>query len=169
MSMSRLRRWLRASLWLTASIGPVCVAEQATQTDTSKLAPTVQLTAQEDHQRMMELLGIKELRRGANGRDQKAENAANYDEAKANPYPELPDPLVLKNGKMVTTPQMWWTERRPEIVEDFDRDIYGRVPKETPKVTWEVTSTTEGKNGDVPVVTKQLVGHVDNSSYPLVK
>src|SRR5207253_8688515 len=63
----------------------------------------------------------------------------------------------------------WWKQRRPEIVEDFDREIYGRVPKATPKVTWEVTGTIEDKNGDVPVITKQLVGHVDNSAYPLIK
>jgi len=125
----------------------------------------VQLTAQEDHKRLMELLKITTLRRGADGWNARAENAANYDEAKANPYPKLPDPLVLKDGKKVTTAEMWVKKRRPEIVEDFDREIYGRVPKETPKVRWEVTSTKELKVGDVAVVTKQLVGHVDNSAY----
>jgi hypothetical protein len=97
-----------------------------------------------------------------------AGNYANYDESKATPYPDLPDPLVLKNGQKVTTAQMWWNQRRPEIVEDFDREIYGRVPKDTPRVKWEVTSTTNEKNGDVPVITKELVGHVDNSSYPAI-
>src|SRR5436853_6649656 len=63
---------------------------------------------------------------------------------------------------------MWWNQRRPEIVEDFDREIYGRVPKVTPQVKWEVTSTANATNGDVPVITKQLVGHVDNSSYPQI-
>src|SRR5437588_670187 len=63
---------------------------------------------------------------------------------------------------------MWWKQRRPEIVEAFDREIYGRVPKETPKVKWEVTATDKQKVGDVPVVTKKLVGHVDNSSYSLI-
>jgi hypothetical protein len=125
------------------------------------------LTA-EDHQRMMDLLGIKSLRPGRNGMNPQAENYANYDESKANPYPNLPDPLVLKNGQKVTTAQMWWNQRRPEIVEDFDREIYGRVPKDTPKVKWEVTKTTNEKNGDVPVITKELVGHVDNSSYPAI-
>src|SRR5688500_18442489 len=56
-----------------------------------------------DHKRMMDLLGIDSIRRGANGNDSTAPNAANYDEAKANPFPELPDPLTLKNGKKVTT------------------------------------------------------------------
>ena len=38
---------------------------------------------------------------------------------------------------------MWWNQRRPEIVEDFDREVLGRVPKNVPKVTWEVTKTAE--------------------------
>ena len=132
--------------------------------------PTAQQLAQQatqqDHQRMMQLLKITSLRPGADGRNPEAPNAANYDEAKANPYPKLPDPLVLKNGKRVATAKVWWTQRRPEIVEDFDREIYGRVPKITPTVKWEVTRTTNEKNGEVPVITKQLVGHVDNSSFP---
>jgi hypothetical protein len=115
---------------------------------------------------MMDFLGIKSLRPGRNGMNPQAANYANYDESKANPYPNLPDPLVLKNGQKVTTAEVWWNQRRAEIVEDFDREIYGRVPNNTPKVTWEVTDTTKETNGDVPVIAKRLVGHVDNSSYP---
>ncbi len=129
----------------------------------------VSLTAQQDHQKMMDLLHITSLRRGADPNNTNAPNAVNYDEAKANPYPDLPDPLVLKNGQRVTTAQMWWNQRRPEIVEDFDREIYGRVPKDVPPVRWEVTSTSRETNGDVPVITRQLVGHVGNSSYPSIK
>ena len=77
---------------------------------------------------MMELLGIKSLRPGANPNNPNATNAVNLDEAKANPYSNLPDPLVLKNGDRVTSAEMWLNKRRPEIVEDFDREIYGRVP-----------------------------------------
>jgi hypothetical protein len=128
----------------------------------------VQLTAQEDRQRFMDLLHITSLRNGANGSNPQAPNYANYDESKANPYPDLPDPLLLKNGKKVTTAKMWWEQRRPEIVEDFDREIYGRLPKVMPGVKWEVTKTTEEMVGDVPVVTKQLVGHVDNSADPQI-
>jgi len=75
---------------------------------------------------------------------------------------------VLKNGKRVKTAKVWWSKRRPEIVEDFDREVYGRVPRVTPKVTWEVAGTTQEKNGDVPVVVRKLVGHVDNSAYPAI-
>jgi hypothetical protein len=129
-------------------------------------SPPVKMTKGEDHQRTMDLLHITQLRRGKAGRDKTDPNFANYDESKANPYPDLPDPLTLKNGKKVTTASEWWSKRRPEIVEDFDREVYGRVPKVTPKVKWEVVSSTTGKNGDFDIVTKQLVGVVDNSMDP---
>jgi hypothetical protein len=122
----------------------------------------------EDHKRMMKLLNIDSIRRGANGNDPNAPNAANYDESQANPFPSLPDPLMLKNGKKVTSAKMWWGQRRAEIVEDFDREIYGRQPANLPKVTWEVVSTTNETYEGIPVVTKKLVGHVDNSSYPQI-
>jgi hypothetical protein len=72
----------------------------------------------------------------------------------------------MKNGKKVTSAKMWWDRRRPEIVEDFDREVYGRVPKVVPKVKWEVVKTANESVGEVAVVTKTLVGHVDNSAYP---
>ena len=94
-----------------------------------------------DRQKMLDVLGIKLMRPGRNGSNPQATNYANYDESKANPFPKLPDPLRLKNGEKVTTAATWWSQRRPEIVEDFDREIYGRAPKVTPKVNWEVTAT----------------------------
>src|SRR5262245_60645908 len=121
----------------------------------------------EDHQRMLEALKITSLRPGANPNDPQAPNAVNYDEAKANPYSRLPDPLVMKNSKKVTSARMWRQQRRPEIVEDFDREVYGRVPKNAPRVNWEVTTTKETKF-DLSVITKQLIGRVDNSAYPQI-
>jgi hypothetical protein len=129
--------------------------------------PPVHLTAAQDHQRLMDLLHITSLRPGADSHPG-TPNEVNYDEAKANPYPHLPDPLTLNNGKKVTSAKTWWKQRRPEIVEYFDREVYGRVPAHTPKVNWQVVSTTKENVGDFPVVTKQLIGHVDNSSYPLI-
>lgn len=128
----------------------------------------IQAASEKDHQRMMDLLGIKEIRPGANG-SASGPNPANYDEAKADMGLALPDPLVLKNGLAVTTPRMWWTVRRPQIVELFDREILGRVPANVPDVTWQVVSTTPETNGDVAVITKHLVGHVDNSADPAIK
>jgi len=142
-------------------------AAAAAQANASGLPQPMNWTAEQDHQNMMDQLGIKALRPGPSGNESEP-NHANYDESKANPFPNLPDPLVLKDGRKVTTAEMWWRERRPEIVEDFDREVYGRVPKTTPRVNWEVASTTTETNGGVPVITKKLVGHVDNSSYPLI-
>lgn len=128
--------------------------------------PPAEMTAEQDHQKMMDLLHITRLRRGADG-DPKSSNAANADETKVGPY-TLPDPLLLKNGQRVTTASQWWSLRRPEIVEDFDREVYGRVPANTPGVQWEVVSTTREMNGNVPVITKKLVGHVNNAAYPQI-
>jgi hypothetical protein len=141
---------------------------QRVMTPEQKAAADAQAKAQEaDHQNMMDQLHITSLRPGKSGTAGQP-NYANYDEAKANPFPNLPDPLVERNGKKVTTAKEWWNKRRPEIVEDFDREVYGRVPKNTPKVTWSVTSLTNEMVGDIPVITKKLVGHVDNSSYPAI-
>jgi hypothetical protein len=134
---------------------------------TSTLPPVVHLTAEEDHQRLLDLLRIASLRRGPDG-DPHSPNAANYEEAKATTYTALPDPLTLNDGQKVTTPKLWWDKRRPEIGEYFAREIYGRVPESTPKVTWELRSTSNEKIGEVPAITKKLLGHVDNSSYPLI-
>jgi GH35 family endo-1,4-beta-xylanase len=128
----------------------------------------VELTAEQDQRRLLDLLHIASLRPGVNGNDPNAPNAANYDEAKANPYPVLPDPLLLKSGKRVPDAKTWWTQRRPEIAEDFDREIYGRVSAKVPAVTWEVIETKREVKYEIPVVSKRIIGHVDNSGYPLV-
>jgi hypothetical protein len=161
--MQRLLKTLLALLLLAHVVPRPHAAAQAT---TAKSPPT-QLTSEQDHQRMMDLLHITSLRRGADG-DPKSPNAANYDESKANPYPKLPDPLRLKNGEKVTSAKMWWNQRRLEIVDDFDREVYGRVPKNAPRVNWEVVTTTREMKGEVPVITRKLLGHVDNSAYPIV-
>jgi len=131
-------------------------------------SPPVHLTAEQDHQRILDLLGIKSLRPGADPRHPNGPNAVNTDESKANLAP-LPDPLVLNNGQRVTTPAMWWDERRPQLIQMFDEDVYGRVPSNVPSVRWEVVSTQHENKGSYAVITKKLDGHVDNSSYPLIK
>lgn len=113
-----------------------------------------------DHQNMMEQLGLKKLRRGAD-----PNNQATFDEATANPYTNsLPDALLLKNGTRVTRPEQW-PKRRAEIQEDFEREVYGRIPPNVPRVSWLVTSTTPGTNAGISTITKRLEGRVDNSAY----
>jgi len=86
---------------------------------------------------------------------------SNYDEAKANPFP-LPKALVLANGQPVNSATQWWQQRRPEILEAFRSEIYGRIPAGTPPVTWKVTATTDTGG----TRTKTILGQIDNSSYP---
>ena len=130
-------------------------AQQATQEAT-----------QADHKRMLALLGITEIRRGVEGRNQQSPNFANYDEAKVAPYPPLPELMVTKAGKRVTSAKDWWNVRRPELVELFDREVYGRMPKVTPKVSWTVTNTTEETVGGVAMVKKELLGKVGQQRLP---
>ena len=123
--------------------------------------------SQLDYQNMLDQLHIASTRPGPSGNPQDP-NAANADESKATVYTSLPNPLVLNNGQPVTTAKIWWQQRRPEIVEYFDREIYGRVPQHTPKVTWEVISVIRDTSNHVPAITKKLRGHVDNSEYPSI-
>jgi len=122
---------------------------------------------QEDHENMMRQLGIRKLRPGPSA-NEKDPNHANYDEALANPFPDLPDLLTTKNGRKVTSAGMWWDVRRPEIVEDFEREVLGRVPPNVPAVKWTVVKTTRDKVGPHPVVGKRLAGRVDNASFPSI-
>jgi len=154
------------SLLFALAVSSVSAQNAATGTN-AKYPPLVDFTAEQDHQHMMQQLGIESLRPGPSG-DEAAPNHANYDEALANPYPDLPPVLSLKNGKKVTSPAMWWNKRRPEIVEQFEKEVYGRVPKDVPKVTWQVVINEKERVGWFPVIAKQLVGHVDNTEYPLI-
>jgi hypothetical protein len=170
MQHSKSSRFLSGSFVMGLSMTLVVrfLCAQTVAADSSAATEPLNWTTQQDHQNMKEQLGIKALRPGPSGRAG-ATNAANYDPAKANPYPDLPDPLVLKNGKKVTTPEMWWKQRRPEIVEDFEREVYGRVPKNVPKVRWSiVTQANDRVVGNLPVIAKQLVGRVDNSACPSI-
>jgi len=144
----------------------VLLAQEA-KIDSSRYPRLVTFTADQDHENMMQQLGITELRPGPSG-NESAPNHANYDESLANPCPLLPDILTTKSGKKVTTAEMWWKQRRPEIAEDIEKEVYGRLPRNIPKVTWEVKITDREFVGWTPVIAKQLIGHVDNSEYPLV-
>ena len=140
---------------------------QSPAIDSSKYPILVTYTAQQASDNMLQQLGIKKLRPGPSG-NESAPNHANYDESLANPCPQLPDALTTKSGKKITTADAWWKQRRPEIVEDMEREVYGRLPKKIPTVTWAVKITDKEFIGRTPAIVKQLVGHVDNSEYPLI-
>ena len=167
--MKRLTFCSACSACLAAAISAVFTAA-APAVLHAQTPESLNWTAQQDHQNMKEQLGITRLRPGPSGNTNATTNAANSDPAKANPFPDLPDPLVTKDGQKVATAEQWWKVRRPEIVEDFEREVFGRVPKLVPKVTWTVvTQATDRVVGTLPVIAKQLVGNVDNSACPSIK
>ncbi|MDE3251987.1 MAG: acetylxylan esterase, partial [Bacteroidota bacterium] len=135
--------------------------------DSSRYPKPVHFTAQEDHANMMQQLGIQKLRPGPNA-NQNAPNHANIEEELANPCPVLPDPLVFKNGTKVTTAEQWYTKRRAEISKDFESEMYGSVPANTPRVSWTAKITDYEFVGRTPVIARQMLGHVDNTAYPLI-
>ncbi|WP_448663290.1 hypothetical protein ACG3SL_01045 [Sphingomonas sp. CJ20] len=124
-------------------------------------------TSDEARALMMAQLHIQALIPGPSG-DESAPNHANYDEAQANPFPTLPDVLTTRAGRKVTTADQWWKVRRPEIVEDFAREIYGRVPASAPRITWQVAATDRERIGFVPVIARRVIGRADNSAYPAI-
>lgn len=145
----------------------LAVTAQGVSIDSTKYPRITTFTSQQDHADMMKQLGIKAVRPGPSG-NESAPNHANYDESIANPCPQLPGILTTKDGKKVTTPDMWWKQRRPEIIEDLEKEVYGRLPKNIPKVTWTVKVTDREVVNRIPVIVKMLTGHVDNSAYPLI-
>lgn len=155
----RLLAYFATALLLTVLITAVSAAPEESP-------GPLNWTTQQDHQDMMRQLGITRLRPGPSGQPGRT-NSANTDPAKANPFPDLPELLKLKDGRSVTNADLWWKQRRPEIVEDFEREVYGRMPKVVPKVTWTVVSNIAGGLvGELPANGKQLLGHVDNLSCP---
>ncbi len=65
--------------------------------------------------------------------------AANFDESKVPDY-TLPDPLTLLDGTKVTDAATWRERRRPEIMELFQKHVYGRTPGRLAETAFEVTS-----------------------------
>ncbi len=120
-----------------------------------------------DHAEMKTALGITVPNRPGPSGNPQAPNAANRDENKVNVY-VLPDPLTMKNGQKVRTPDDW-QRRRPEIAEDFEREMYGRLPANIPPVVWKVVSVKDTSVGAYPIREKTLLGVVGNSAYPALK
>ena len=69
-----------------------------------------------------------------------------YDEAKIPPF-ELPDALTLFDGTPVKTAEAWRTKRRPEIMETFAREMYGRSPQPPRTVTAKLVNRDENALG----------------------
>src|SRR5262245_46711359 len=105
-----MKKGLSANLSIILSFGFIAalgavkrLAQQPAPATATTQVATQGWTAADDHQDMMRQLGVRKLRPGPSG-NESAPNHANYDEATANPFPNLPEVLTLKNGTKVTTP-----------------------------------------------------------------
>lgn len=116
-------------------------------------------TAEQDHRAMLDRLGIAELRRGPSG-DPKAPNAANVDPALANPHPDWPALMTMRDGRRVTSAAMWRRERRPEIATLFEREVVGRIPAGIPAVAWSAAAPTRLTLAGAAATSQRLSGQV---------
>src|SRR5947209_20242108 len=114
----RLTRALLASL--LAASAAAAVAQFSPAERAARAAAT-----ERDYQQTLQQLGLGRLRSGVDGMHPNAPNAVNYDEARVRPY-VLPPLLTMRNGRPVQTAADWWSKRRPQLVELFDREMYGR-------------------------------------------
>ena len=160
-----MKKWVTAVFVLAAVRGE---AQFRMSPADSLRMDSLNKATQQDYRQTLQMLGIASTRPGPSGNPQ-APNAANADESKASPYTTLPEVLVLENGKKVADGKTWWNLRRPQIVEAFDREVYGRLPAKVPGVKWEVAGVSNDTVGGIPVVSKRLLGRVDNSTYPQIE
>jgi hypothetical protein len=93
-------------------------------------------------------------------------STANFDESKVRPY-TLPDPLVLNDGTRVRDPETWRAKRRPELLEDFARDVYGRTPAgKPPGMHWQVTSVDRAALGGKAVRKEITIWFTEKNDGP---
>lgn len=132
---------------------------------TQQQRDSINQLSQQDHRLMMDSLGIENLRPGPSG-NPKAPNAANADESKVS-YPPVPNPLVFENGNSVKTKEDW-VNRRAELIELFDREVYGRTPDNLPNVKWDLIWEKDTLIGSNLATYRKMKGIVDNSSFPSI-
>ncbi len=154
-----------AFLTLITAVAAQTQAPAAPPAAPDRAAITAASAAERD--RELKLLGITAMQTPATAYDIGKPGNANYDEAKANPYPKLPDVLTMNDGTKVTTP-VQWKKRRAEIKAMFDENVYGRYPAHIPAVTWKIDSVEQMTVQGIPAIVKHITGHVDNSSYPAI-
>jgi hypothetical protein len=143
---------------------PAVVAAQTQAPPTANDRAAIAAASAAERDRELKLLGISAMQPGATAYDIGKAGNANYDEAKANPYPTLPDVLVMKDGKRVKTPAQW-KKRRAEIAAMFDENVYGKYPAHIPGVTWKVDSVETVDVQGISAIVKHVTGHVDNAAW----
>ena len=75
-----------------------------------------------------------------------ADFTPNYNEDQVPTY-TLPDPLVTKEGKAVASSEQWWQKRRPQLLQLFESQVYGKTPQQKIDVRHRLISTDEKSLG----------------------
>jgi hypothetical protein len=67
---------------------------------------------------------------------------ANYDESKIPKY-KLPNSLICLDGQKIEDVQTWTTKRRPEILQLFEEQVYGKAPNRSANMTFELLESED--------------------------
>jgi hypothetical protein len=70
----------------------------------------------------------------------------NTDESRVPPY-VLPDPLVAEDGTRIKASDEWNNKRRPELLQLFETEVYGRTPEQKPRLRFRVESENRNALG----------------------
>lgn len=93
-------------------------------------------------------------------------SAYNTDEAKVGSLP-LPDPLQFADGSRVRTAAQWMEKRRPELMELFAREMFGRTPLgRPPGMRWTVTSVDRAALGGKAVRKEVTLAFAEGPGSP---
>ena len=96
--------------------------------------------------------------------------AYNYDESKVGSY-TLPDPLVLENGRPVTTAKVWNDQRRPELLRLFESQMFGKRPQGPYHVQYSAAVVDRSALGGKAIrkqLTMSLADHADGPQIHLL-
>lgn len=130
---------------------------------------SLQKVTEADYAAMVKELGIGTPRPGRDPNNADVSRQPNYDELMANPYVQYPEALVTFDGKKVKNAKEWKKVRRPELVNYFEEEVYGRIPAEVPAVNWKVVKEDKIDMDGIACINRTLSGVVDNSSCPSIK
>ncbi len=93
----------------------------------------------------------------------------NYDDSKTGWYTPI-DLLKMKDGTVISSPEQWWSQRRPEILKDVREEVWGVIPPDSilPAVTFSTVIST-GEAAGSAYIQKIITGIIDVSGYPQVR
>lgn len=160
-------RWLVPLVSLVVQAAGVVAFAQAPAPSSQAAADARARLAREtadDYADMQRQLGITAMRPGPSG-NPSAPNAANNDEARANPFTAIPELMALDDGTPVRSARAW-ARRRVELLETFSHEMYGRVPRRVPAVAWREVRRVSMRVAGRPVLGREVVGRVDNRRAP---